>query len=92
MSRLATGPILVTGRPGPMFLLIPADPDNLAEQEREITQAMARANLRAWQAKAVAAGLDQLTESDIDAEIALVRAERRVARSKPRKPTGKKRS
>ena len=71
-------PVLVTGRPGALFYLIPANRENLAEQEKELSRAMARASLRAWQKRAVAAGLDKLTIEEIDAEISAVRQERRA--------------
>jgi hypothetical protein len=74
-------PVLVTGRPGALFYLIPANRERLAEQEMELSRTMARASLRAWQNRAVAAGLDLLTSKDIDAEISIARQERR-ARSK----------
>ncbi len=70
-------PVVLTGRQGPLYLLVPADPAHLAEQEREIRRAMARANLRAWQEQAVEAGLDTLTDADIAAEITATRTARR---------------
>jgi hypothetical protein len=78
--------MLVTGRPGALFYLIPADPSRLVEQEIELSRAMARAELRSWQTRAVAAGLDQTTDAEIEAEIAAVRQERR-SRRKTRRPT-----
>jgi hypothetical protein len=85
IAKGSTGPVLVTGRPGALFYLIPADPSRLAEQEVELGRAMARADLRAWQSRAVAAGLDQVTDAEIDAEIAAVRRGHR-SRSKARRP------
>ena len=85
IAKGATGPVLVTGRPGALFYLIPADPSRLAEQEIELSRAMARADLRSWQTRAVAAGLDQTTDAEIEAEIAAVRQERR-SRGKARNP------
>jgi hypothetical protein len=66
-------PVILTGRQGPLYLLVPVDPAHLADQEREIRRALARANLRAWQEQAVDAGLDTLTDADIEAEIAAAR-------------------
>ena len=86
IAKGATGPVLVTGRPGALFYLVPADPSRLAEQEVELSRAMARADLRSWQTRAVAAGLNQTTEAEIDAEIDAVRKERR-ARGKAPRPT-----
>jgi hypothetical protein len=84
-ARGTDEPVLVIGRPGALFYLIPADPDRLAEQEVELSRAMARASLRSWQNRAVSAGLDKLTAEEIDAEISTARQERR-ARSKASKP------
>ena len=84
IAKGATGPVLVTGRPGALFYLVPADPSRLAEQEIELSRAMARADLRSWQARAVAAGLDQTTEAEIKAEIKAVRSERRTRGRTPR--------
>jgi hypothetical protein len=78
-------PMLVTGRPGALFYLIPADPSRLAEQEIELSRAMARADLRSWQTRAVVAGLDRMTDTQIKAEMAAVREERRSGR-KTRRP------
>ncbi|HAT09330.1 MAG TPA: prevent-host-death protein [Planctomycetes bacterium] len=85
ITRGATGPTLVTGRPGALFFVVPADPSRLAEQEIELSRAMARADLRSWQTRAVAAGLDRTTDAEIESEIAVVRRERR-ARGKARRP------
>jgi len=85
IAKGAKGPMLVTGRPGALFYLIPADPSRLAEQEIELSRAMARADLRSWQTRAVAAGLDRTTDTEIEAEIAAVRKERR-SRRKTRRP------
>ena len=84
IAKGATGPVLVTGRPGALFYLVPADRDRLAEQEAELTRAMARADLRSWQTRAVAVGLDRTTSEEIEHEIAMARRERKV-RSKPRR-------
>jgi hypothetical protein len=86
IAKGAMGPLLVTGRPGALFYLIPADPDHLAEQEVELRRAMARADLRSWQARAVAAGLDKITDAEIQAEIVAARRERRLSAKKVAKP------
>jgi hypothetical protein len=85
IARGTDEPVLVIGRPGALFYLIPADRDRLAEQEIELSRAMARASLRSWQNRAVSAGLDSITIEEIDAEISVARQERR-ARSKASKP------
>lgn len=81
-----SGPVLVTGRPGALFYLVPADPERLVEQEAELRRAMALADLRSWQSRAVAAGLDQVSDEEINDEIRSARRERK-ARSKSRRPT-----
>ena len=70
-------PVLLTGRQGPLYLLVPVDPEHVTEQQREIRRAMARANLRAWQDQATSHGLDQLSDADIEAEITAARQEQR---------------
>jgi hypothetical protein len=84
IARGTDEPVLVIGRPGALFYLIPADRDRLVEQEVELSRAMARAGLRSWQNRAVSAGLDKLTAEEIDAEISAARRERRT-RSKAEK-------
>jgi hypothetical protein len=79
ISKGAAGPMLVTGRPGALFYLIPADPDHLAEQEIELRRAMARADLRTWQARAISAGLSRISDAEIQEEVVAVRRERRAA-------------
>lgn len=71
-------PVLVTGRSGPLFFLVPTDSERVVEQEAEITRAMARADLRSWQTRAVDAGLNVLSDQEINGEIAAVRAARRI--------------
>lgn len=79
-------PVILTGREGPLYLLVPVDPAHLAEQEREIRRALARANLRAWQERSAEAGLDTLTDAEIEAEITAARTTgRRAKRRSPRK-------
>jgi hypothetical protein len=62
-------PILLTGRNGPLFFLIPADAANLENQYRELLRSMAQANLRNWQARASDLGLDKMSLDDINQEI-----------------------
>jgi antitoxin (DNA-binding transcriptional repressor) of toxin-antitoxin stability system len=64
--------ILLAGRKGPEYFLIPVIED-IAAQDRELQRAIARASLRRdWQL-ARECGLDQITDAEIDAEIAEVR-------------------
>ena len=77
-------PVVLTNRQGPLYLLVPADPEHLADQEREIRRALARANLRAWQDRAVEAGLDALSDAEIETEIKAARKARKRSRRSTR--------
>lgn len=68
--------ILLSGQQGPAYFLVPVI-DDLAEQDRDLRLALARASLRASWREAEKLGLDKMTDEEIDAEIALARAERR---------------
>lgn len=72
-------PVLVTGQSGPLFFLVPVDSKRVVEQEAEITRAMARADLRSWQTRAVDAGMNVLSDQEINGEIAAVRPARRMS-------------
>jgi antitoxin (DNA-binding transcriptional repressor) of toxin-antitoxin stability system len=64
--------ILLAGRKGPEYFLVPVMED-IATQDRELQRAIAKASLRRdWQL-AKESGLDQITDAEIDAEIAEVR-------------------
>lgn len=52
-------PILLTGRRGPLFFLVPADESNIENQYKELLRAMAQANLRDWQNKTIQLGLEK---------------------------------
>jgi len=68
----ATETIVLAGRNGPEYFLVPVIED-LATQDRELQRAMAKASLRRdWQL-AKEYGLDKITDAEIDAEIAEVR-------------------
>jgi len=72
--------ILLAGQQGPAYFLVPAFGD-LAAQDRDLQLANARASLREqWRLNAEA-GLPEITDEEIDAEISAVRAER-LARQK----------
>ena len=70
-------PVLLRGRAGPSYFLVPADQDHLETQFTELERAMALSNLRSWQLRARELGLDQMTAEDIDQEIAVARKERK---------------
>jgi antitoxin (DNA-binding transcriptional repressor) of toxin-antitoxin stability system len=64
--------ILLSGRNGPEYFLVPVIED-VAAQDRELQRAIAKASLRRdWQL-ARESGLDKITDEEIDAEIAKAR-------------------
>jgi antitoxin (DNA-binding transcriptional repressor) of toxin-antitoxin stability system len=67
--------VLLSGQQGPAYFLVPVLGD-VAAEDRELRRAMAKASLRASWRQAEAAGLDQLAEGEIDAEIGRVRSKR----------------
>lgn len=72
--------VLLSGQQGAAYFLVPVVGD-LAAQGRDLQLAIARASLREqWRLNAEA-GLPEITDEEIDAEIASVRAER-LARQK----------
>lgn len=66
--------VVLAGRKGPEFFLIPVMGD-IASQNRDLEQAMAKASLRMDWKLAREYGLDQITDEEIDAEIDAVRRE-----------------
>lgn len=71
--------VLLSGRNGPEYFLVPVVGD-IADQERELQRAIAKASLRRdWQL-AKEYGLDKMTPEEIDAEIAEARKD--IARRK----------
>jgi len=69
--------VLLAGRQGPVYFLVPVVPGDLENQGKELLRAQAKANLRAWQDRARELGLDRMTPEAIEAEIKASRAERR---------------
>jgi len=64
--------ILLSGQQGPAYFLVPIFVD-IAQEDRELRRAMAKASLRENWRLAEQAGLDQMSEEEIDTEIAQVR-------------------
>jgi hypothetical protein len=75
-------PILLSGREGPKYFLVPAQEEGLTFQFEELKRAQALANLRAWQLRARELGMDELTNKEIDEEIDAARKERRKKHGK----------
>lgn len=75
-------PVLLSGRDGPKYFLVPAQIDGLELQFEELKRAQALANLRAWQLRARELGLVDISEKEIDEEIRESRKNRRKRRGK----------
>ena len=75
--------VLLTGRSGPSYFLVPVFDTDLATQAEQLQQAIALASLRESQDAADRAGLTAITMDEINQEIAAVRAERRALKRKP---------
>jgi antitoxin (DNA-binding transcriptional repressor) of toxin-antitoxin stability system len=72
--------VLLAGQSGPVYFLVPVMGD-IAAQERDIRQAIAKASLRQdWEI----AGAHPITDEEIEQEIQAVRAAQRV---EPKKKT-----
>jgi hypothetical protein len=65
--------VVLSGRQGPAYFLIPVEPGAMEVQEEELKTAMALAAMRDSWRRAEAAGLADLTMDEIDAEIAAAR-------------------
>ena len=68
--------ILLSGQGGPAWFLVPVLGD-IALQDRDLRLAIARASLRESSRRAKALGFDNITDEEIDEEIARVRSLRR---------------
>ena len=67
--------VVLSGRQGPAYFLIPVDSESMEAQEEELKTAMALAAMRESWRRAEAAGLADMTMDEIDAEIAAAREE-----------------
>lgn len=72
--------ILLAGQQGPAYFLVPVV-DDIAEQDRDLRRAIAKASLREGWREAERLGLDKMTAGEIDAEISRARAERKRRRT-----------
>lgn len=68
--------VLLAGRKGPAFFLIPVDPEAREAQEEELRTALALVAMRESWRKAEEAGISEMTQAEIDNEIAAARKER----------------
>lgn len=69
--------VLLSGQQGPAFFLVPVLGD-VSLQDAELRRALAIASLRECWRLAEASGAAKMTDEEIDAEIALARAEREL--------------
>ncbi len=65
--------LLLEGRGGPAYFLVPVQENNLDGQRQELERAMALANLNSWQQRALELGLTDMTLEEINNEIDSVR-------------------
>lgn len=71
--------VILSGRKGPAYFLIPVESESMETQEEELKTAMALAAMRESWRRSEAAGLADLTMDEIDAEIAASRKETAAA-------------
>lgn len=69
-------PVVLAGRSGPAYILIPVEGD-VADQERELLRARALASLKAGWLRAGRSGLSRMSAAEIDREVTAVRREAR---------------
>jgi antitoxin (DNA-binding transcriptional repressor) of toxin-antitoxin stability system len=72
--------IILTANGRPFAMLTRVDPDTVEREVRARRRARVRMAVDEIRAEAKAAGVDKLTMEEIDAEIALTRAERRAGK------------
>jgi PHD/YefM family antitoxin component YafN of YafNO toxin-antitoxin module len=70
-------PVVLSGRQGPAYFLIPVDPECMDAQEEELKIAMALAAIRESWRRAKTAGLADLSMEEIESEITASRRERK---------------
>ena len=73
--------VLLSGQKGPTYFLVPVFGD-VSLQDEELRRAMAIASLKESWRQAEASGVSNMTDEEIDAEIALARAERDLQTAK----------
>lgn len=73
--------VLLAGQQGPAYFLVPVTGD-VAMIDRELRRAMAKASLRESWRQAEAAGLDQVSDSEIDQAVSQVGKTRKRRKAK----------
>lgn len=74
--------VLLTGRSGPSYFLVPVFDTDLAFQAEQLQRAIALSSLKESQSAAERAGLSGASMDEINEDIAAIRAERRVPKRK----------
>jgi len=69
--------VLLTGRSGPLYFLVPVFDTDLSYQAEQLQQAIALSSLKESQNTAVRDGVSTKTMDDINSDIASIRAENR---------------
>jgi hypothetical protein len=73
--------VLLAGQQGPAYFLVPVTGD-VAMIDRELRRAMAKASLRESWRQAEAAGLDQVSDSELDQAVSQVGKTRKRRKAK----------
>lgn len=71
--------VVLSGRQGPAYFLIPVEPGAMEAQEEELKTALALASMRESWRQAESAGMADMGMDEIDAEITAYRRERKAA-------------
>lgn len=74
--------VVLAGRQGPAYFLIPVEPKAMEAQEEELKTAMALSAMRESWRRAEAAGIADLSMEEIDAEITASRKNRKAAKKR----------
>lgn len=81
-KAIGTEPVVVTSRKGPVGVLIPVTSESLPRVQQEVQRMLALESLSETWKFARKAGLDQMTDEEIEAE---VHAVRKSAHAKPKR-------
>jgi antitoxin (DNA-binding transcriptional repressor) of toxin-antitoxin stability system len=73
--------VLLAGRRGPAYFLVPVFGD-LAAEEKELRRAMAKASLRRGWSRAEASGLNETSDEEINREIIRLRIARKPGKAR----------
>lgn len=74
--------VVLAGREGPAYFLIPVEPESIETQEEELKTALALSAMRESWRRAESAGIADMTMEEIGAEIAASRKERKAPKKR----------